>query len=100
MGIIISEKIKEKLREKHNVSVDEVQQCFASRTAGFLYDNREDHQTDPPTLWFISETFWGRKLKVIFVMQDKQIFLKTCYEANPEEISIYSRKSVPLKFPT
>lgn len=50
----ISKSIIGKLKSKHNVSVDEVFECFLNRTKGLLEDTRVNHKTNPPTLWFIS----------------------------------------------
>ena len=74
MAIKISHKIREKLEEKHNVCEDEVVQCFANRDGHYLRDEREEHKSDPPTQWFIAETDYGRKLKVVFVMKDGTVY--------------------------
>ena len=86
----ISPKIQKKLLEKHNVKRHEITECFSNRTGGFLKDKREDHDTNPPTLWFVAETDYGRKLKVVFI-NDDDINIKTAYEANKEEIRIYNK---------
>lgn len=92
MSLIISSKISQKLEQKHGVSKDDILQCFASREKGFLEDTREDHKTDPPTKWFIGETDFGRKLKVVFVQTDKgDIYIKTAYLANDDEKRIYEK---------
>ncbi|WP_457664703.1 hypothetical protein [Thiolapillus sp.] len=71
MGLKISPGVKEKLKKKHCVADDEITQC----TGRNLMDRREDHQTDPPTLWFISETDFGRLLKVVFIQSGDDICL-------------------------
>jgi len=91
MALIISSKIRAKLVEKHSVSKDEVEQCFTTREGKYLIDKREEHLTDPPSQWFIAETYYGRTLKVVFVMDGDNIFIKTAYEANEIEIGIYKR---------
>ncbi|MBV2184332.1 MAG: hypothetical protein KUL88_07325 [Rhizobium sp.] len=91
MAIIISPKIAEKLQKKHSVSHDEVTQCFANRDGRLLVDTREDHASDPPTLWFVAETDYGRLLKIAFVQRDGDIYLRTAYQANAEEIRIYEK---------
>lgn len=48
MGIIISPKILEKLRDKHQVDPKEVSECFSNRCGKELEGTREDHATDPP----------------------------------------------------
>lgn len=99
--LYISEKVKAKLAEKHNVTPEEVTQCFENLEGGFLRDTREDHQTDPPTFWFISETNKRRKLKVAFVHREfiddsgktiKRTDIRTAYEPNPDELEIYERR--------
>lgn len=74
MPIIISQKIRDKLKSKHSVSEEDVAQCFANRTGTYLLDPREEHASDPPTQWFISETDFGRKLKVVFILKSGNIF--------------------------
>jgi hypothetical protein len=100
MAIVISPRIRKKLEEKHGVSEDEIRQCFANVEGGFIRDTREEHQTDPPSHWFVAETNRRRKLKVVFVArkvlavdgnETVQIEIKTAYDANGEEISIYER---------
>lgn len=91
MAIIISRSIREKLESKHQVSCREVEQCFDNRTAGFLEDTREDHKSDPATLWFIAPTNRNRLLKVCFVPKDGNQFIRTAYPPNEEELDIYIR---------
>lgn len=92
MTIKISSAIKEKLLLKHYVSLTEVTECFENMTGNYLTDNREDHRTDPPTLWFISETNQGRLLKVVFIFIQGHIHIKTAYEPNQKETDIYNHK--------
>lgn len=95
MKFVITARIRQKLKEKHNVDPEEVEQCFLNREGRFLEDTRENHRTDPPTQWFISETDSGRRLKVVFVEDEElgQIHIKTAYEPNSEEERIYGRYS-------
>ena len=88
--IIISDNILCKLEEKHNVTPAEVHECFANRCGNFLLDTREEHASEPPTRWFVSETNYGRKLKIVFIWRDKKVFLRTAYPANPIEIRMYT----------
>ena len=47
--------------------------------------------TDPPTRWFISETYYGRVLKVVYVpVKSGDISIKTAYEPHKKEIDIYN----------
>jgi len=87
----ISQAVLEKLRDKHDVTEREVDQCFENIEGPLLIDDREDHRSDPPTLWFISRTNKNRLLKIAYIQRGSIINLRTCYEPNEEEISIYSK---------
>ena len=92
MNLKISPKVRSKLRTRHSVREEEIQECFASREGVFLKDTRESHQTNPPTVWFISETDNGRLLKVVFVQgKNGETFIKTAYEPNSIEIGLSNR---------
>ena len=93
MTLVLSSKIRDKLSSKHGVKEDEIQQCFANRERGYLRDPREEHASDPPTLWFISETDYGRVLKVVFVPKDGKIYIRTAFEPNDNEKRIYNKYS-------
>lgn len=91
ISIVISQPVLNKLKNKHSVEKREIEQCFDNREGGFLMDDREDHRTDPPTLWFIARTNCNRLLKVVFINIDGKIHIKTAYEPNETEIRIYDR---------
>jgi len=92
MRLIVSPTVLQKLKTKHHVTLDEVEECFLNQTREFLEDDRTGHLTIPPTRWFISETDRGRVLKVVFVEQPSQIYeLKTAYEPRAEEERIYDK---------
>lgn len=91
--LIASTRIVTKLQQKHNVTIEEVEECISNLDPShkLLTDTREGNATIPPTLWFVSETNSGRKLKVVFILlDDGDIHLKTAYDANPTEITIYN----------
>ena len=90
-NIVISESVLAKLQRKHNVDRREVEQCFENIAGPLLYDDREDHKSDPPTVWFISKTNANRLLKIAYIQRGKMITIRTCYEPNDAEIKIYSR---------
>lgn len=69
---------------------EEIEQCFANRSGVYLIDDREEHQSNPPTRWFIAETDFGRKLKVVFMPMGKDIHLRSAYDPEPEAVEIYS----------
>ena len=91
LSIVASDQILQKLTEKHSVCLREVEQCFENRQAGFLQDDRENHATNPPTLWFVAPTNKDRILKIMFVLDDGNIYLKSAYEATPEIQRIYNK---------
>ena len=88
----MSAKIKAKLADKHKVAAREVAECFYNRTSASLIDNREAHRTDPPTEWFIAKTDRGRELKIIFILVDGVIYLKSAFDADKQSIRIYKSK--------
>lgn len=76
---------------KHLVRGSELRQCFQNRDGIFLTDEREANKTDPPSLWFIAETDNARLLKIVFVCAHGKLHIKTAYQPNQAEISIYER---------
>lgn len=88
--LVISPAIRKKLDEKHKVQELEIRECFLNYDGKYLEDTREDHLTDPPTLWFIGQTYRGRELKIIFVCRDKNIYIKSAYDADPVSKRIYT----------
>jgi len=95
MKLTASPKIVTKLANKSPPgSIGEVIECFASRDRSFLSEDRENNRTDPRTLWFISDTFMGRLLKVVFIRTNEgEIILKTAYDPNAEERWVYHTHS-------
>ena len=96
-NLVIAPAIREKLTTDHGVKEGEVHECFMNRVGPYLDDEEEEHQTDPPTEWFLAETDKGRLLKVIFVCRDGNIYLKSAYDANPKTIRIYTDRSNQLE---
>lgn len=99
MPLFFSPGILKKLAEKHGVLEVEVRQCFINLEGSYLRDTREQHDTDPPSYWFISETNQRRKLKVVFVARkvdtptgvQTRVDIKTAYPPAPDEIELYAR---------
>lgn len=92
MNLNISPKVLRKLAERHQVVPHEIEECFCNRERGFLIDTREDHKTDPQTMWFIAETNFGRLLKVVFIiLEDTSVTIKSAFAPNDKEIEIYNR---------
>ncbi len=96
MPLEISNGVRRKLASKEPpVTEAEIVECFANRLSKYLYDVREDNKTNPPTRWFVAETDYGRKLKVVFMSIGDNIVIKTAFEPNPDEIRIYNKFSQP-----
>lgn len=96
MALRISRKVSQKLANKQPpVTEDEIEQCFANRNTTYLEDDREEHRTDPPTQWFIGETDYGRKLKIVFIRRGEEIAIRTAYDPNEIERYIYQKYSRP-----
>jgi hypothetical protein len=94
MALIISLGVRAKLADPtHNVTEEEVEQCFANRSARVCLDSRPQHQSALPTQWFVSETDYGRRLKIVYVhdTQSGNIEIKSAYIANDEVTRIYNK---------
>lgn len=94
MALKISTAVRNKLQERHNVNHSEILECFLNRTHCDLIDTREEHQTEPPTKWFISQTDMGRSLKICYIQRGGDLEIKTVYEPeNPSVKEMYYRKA-------
>lgn len=92
MGLVISPQVRGKLSQKTPpVTEAEILHCFANRSGVYLTDTREQNRTDPPTRWFIAETDYGRRLKIVFILRDNDVIIKTAYDPNETEETIYGR---------
>lgn len=81
-----------KINQKHQVSYEEIEQCFLNRKYGFLEDTRIEHLSNPLTIWFISETDSGRRLKIVFmILKNGYYEIKTAYKPNLNEERIYEK---------
>ena len=87
----LTQRVLDKLREKHQVSREEVLQAFANRTGPSLTDSRIDHRTDPPTMWFCAPTDRGRVLKVIYIDKDGSFQIKSAFEPTDGSDGLYAR---------
>jgi len=97
MPLIISERVREKLAQKSPPVTDkEILECFANQTHHPLIDTREEHLTNPFTRWFVSETDYGRKLKIMYIPRKDGIHIKSAYDATDEIIGIYAEKAKSL----
>jgi hypothetical protein len=90
MSLYLSPKVRAKLLAR-NVTEAHVLQCFANRDGKDLFDNRAQHKTTPPTRWFVAETDYGIKLKVVYMLYpDTQLVeIKSAFPPNEDELRIY-----------
>ena len=77
------------------VSENDLFECFQNRTRTAILDLREKHDTDPPTLWFISENDYGRRLKICYVSEAVPV-IKTAFVPNADEEKFYLEHSLEL----
>jgi hypothetical protein len=96
MILHMSDQVEEKLR-KRGINQIQLLECFGNQTRSALIDEREEHKTDPPTLWFIAENDSGRCLKDVFIqLTALDVFIKSAYEPDANESRIYQKYSVRL----
>lgn len=87
----ISAHVTQKLLDKHRVTREEVIECFMNRDGPSFDDARRDHQTDPPTLWFVADTDRGRTLKVVYMEFPDFFAIKTAFEPRDGSDDLYRR---------
>lgn len=90
-NLVVSAAIQEKLKTRHSVELAEVRQCFLNRNGKLLQDDRALTKTNPPTLWFIAKTNKDRLLKIVYILKNRVVYLKTAYEPNAVELAIYQK---------
>lgn len=91
--LIISPKIKDKIaRDDHGgVTEREVRECFMVWDHSFCFDQKEEHLTDPPTKWFVAESHVGRLLKIMYVDDGENVYLKSAYPATSDVKRIFDK---------
>lgn len=96
MALIIPPGIEEKIgTDDHgNVTSKEVHECFANHCGPYAFDGRPQHldENGQPSPWFVASTNHGRCLKIMFVLRNGDIFLKSAYPATPGVQELYRRK--------
>lgn len=96
MALVISLKVRAKLAlPSHNVTEEEIEQCFANRDGRSCYDMRPEHQAALPTQWFVAQTDYGRRLKIVYVhdTHNNNIEIKSAYIATDDVNRIYNKYS-------
>ena len=91
--MLISPRVRDKLkRPDHNVTEDEILECFANRELGDCQDTRAWHATNPPTRWFVSQTDRGRRLKIVYMYHESGVVeIKSAYPATDGVTRIYEK---------
>jgi len=90
LKLVISPKVAAKIAAKTPpVTQEEIIQCFANRTTLYLIDDREEHQSDPPTRWFIAQTDFGRVLKIVFILRASEVHIRSAFDPSKEAIAFY-----------
>lgn len=93
MALVIHPRIAAKIAQPDHgaLTAKEIEECFENHCGDYCIDNREEHRTDPPTLWFVGETNRQHKLKIVFIRLDEDIVLKSAYPATEEVERIFLR---------
>ncbi|OGQ35556.1 MAG: hypothetical protein A3F16_00075 [Deltaproteobacteria bacterium RIFCSPHIGHO2_12_FULL_43_9] len=91
MWLIATGAVKEKIKFIHSVDFIEAEEAFFNFKGPMLIDDREKHKSKPHTVWFISETFEGRLLKLVIIpyIEEGLAVLRTAYEPSKEEKELY-----------
>lgn len=91
--LFIHKTIENKCLIKHNVLENEIREAWQSYDGTVLVtDDREEHRTNPPTVWFVVKTSGVRLLKIIAVIDsDGVAYLKSAYDANQKVINLFRK---------
>jgi hypothetical protein len=97
MALIISPDIAAKIGSSDHgrVTDKEVRECFQNFAGQYATDDRPQHRTasGKPTYWFVGETNQRRKLKIMFVIDGSDIYLKSAYPATADVESLFLRRT-------
>lgn len=92
VDLIVTKQVEEKLLAKfHPVTIIEVEEAISTFDGRMILDDRPNNKTNPPTYWFLAETFDGRLLKIVIKLdkKNKAAYLRTAYAPDEEEIIFY-----------
>jgi hypothetical protein len=87
-------KVKAKIKEIHEVEIEEVREAFLNHIAcneRFIEETRKEHFKVHKKLWFIAETDHGRILKVVVAEEGDFLELVTAYDPDEEDIIYYEK---------
>jgi hypothetical protein len=91
---LYQDKVKAKIKELHEVEIEEVREAFLSHIAcneRFIEETRKEHLKVHKKLWFIAETDQGRLLKVVLAEEGDSLELVTAYDPDEEDINYYEK---------
>ncbi len=95
MAIIIPPGIAAKIQQPDHgqVTEKEVHECFENHDGRLCWDNRPQHLdgNGRPCPWFVAETNSRRLLKIMFVRDGEDLYLKSAYPATGRVHEIYER---------
>lgn len=95
MNIVISKAIEAKIGadDHDNITPKEVFECFENHDGRYCFDSRPQHLDDAgqPVPWFVAETNHRRALKITFVSEHGNNYLKSAYPATDDVKRIYSK---------
>lgn len=70
----------------------DIEECFRNRCGRKCVDNRPQHASPPHnTYWFVSSDKNGRRIKIVFLMIDGRIILKSAFPANAVVESVFQK---------
>lgn len=87
----ISPNVASKLQNRHRVTNTEVLECFMNRHGPVFRDTRREHDTDPPTMWFVAQTDRCRVLKIVYMEYPDHFAIKTAFEPTDGSDGLYER---------
>jgi len=90
--VFASQYITSKLAAR-GITIEDIGACFRNKHGGYLQETRPQHETNPPTLWFIAKDGNRRLLKVVFIYfsELKEIHIKSAFEPNESQIALYEK---------
>lgn len=92
MNIFISDATRNKIEHKHGLTEEDITEAFANWDGRPQADTREEHKTDPETLWFVAETNRGVNIKVVYVLYpDGRLYIKSAYKPSSSVIDLYNK---------
>ncbi len=96
MNITIPPSIEAKIAQVDHgrITPKEVNECFENHCGiRYCYDKRPEHldRNGQPSPWFVAETNHKRRLKIMFVIDDGQIHVKSAYPATDDVFNIYKK---------